>query len=301
MFTQADDNVIKGRDKLVGGSDVPVLIGISKYKTQFQLAQEKLNIVPSDFTGNEYTEYGNVMEPSIRKYINAVNGTHFAPETKIDRNIGIRSNTDGYDQEHELILEIKTHGKTLDIKPYVSQMQLYMYQFDTQEGWLALYQRPANFDTEFDAAHLDIKVIERDDEYISRILNAIETFWIRCEYLKEKPDMTESEFMSIGQNEVATLAGQVEEIELQVVDLEKLIKKLDLERKAMKDKLYSAMEEYDVKKWETNKVTITRILPSIKKSIDSTKLKEDLPELANKYMKISKVAGSVRIKVKEDK
>jgi putative phage-type endonuclease len=301
MFTQADDNVKKGRDKLVGGSDIPALIGNSKYKTQFQLAQEKLNIVPSDFKGNEYTEYGNVMEPQIRNYINAVNGTFFVPDTRVDRVKGIRSNTDGFEKEHQLILEIKTHGKTLDIKPYIAQMQLYMYQFAVEEGWLALYQRPDNFDAEFDAAHLDIKVIQRDDDYIERILNAIDTFWIRCEYLKENPDMTETEFMGFGQNEIQVLANQVEKLELQVIDMELLMKKIETERKTMKDQLHKAMEEYDIKKWETDSLVITRVLPGTRESIDTTKLKKDHPDLAEQYKKVSKVAGSVRIKLKEAK
>lgn len=295
MFTQADDNVKKGRDKLVGGSEIPALLGSSKYKTQFELALEKTGIKPSEFKGNEYTEYGNVMEPQIRTYINAINGTHFTPDTKVDRDKGIRSNTDGYDQEHELILEIKTHGKTLDIKPYVAQMQLYMYQFNTQAGWLALYERPENFDAEFDASHLQYKVIERDDEYIDRILNAIETFWIRCEYLKEKPDMTEAEFMSIGQNEIQILANQVEKLEFQIANF----KKIEDEYKSMKDKLLKVMEEYDIKKWETEKVLITRILPGQRESFDSTKFKKDHPDLAEQYKKTSKTAGSVRIKLKE--
>lgn len=299
MFTQADNNVKKGRNRLVGGSDIPEIIGISKYKTQFDLALEKTGIKPSDFKGNEYTEYGNVMEPQVRDYVNAVNGTHFVPDTRIDRNRGIRSNTDGYDAENALILEIKTHGKNLDIKPYVAQMQLYMWQFSVDYGWLALYRRPGNFDAEFDSANLEIRVIERDQEYIDKILEAVDTFWIRCEYLKENPNMTESEFMSIGQNQVQVLANQVEKLELQIVDLEVLMKKIDTERKAIKDKLYAAMDEYDIKKWETEKIVITRILPGTRESFDSTKFKKDYPDLAEQYKKISKVAGSVRIKVKE--
>lgn len=295
MFTKADDNVTKGREKLVGGSDVPAILGISKYKTQFQLAQEKLGIVPNDFKGNEYTEYGNVLEPQIRDYINAINETNFVPDTRIDREKGIRSNTDGYDAENQLILEIKTHGKTPNIKSYEAQMQLYMYQFDVQYGWLALYERPDNFDAEFDADRLQIKVVHRDDEYVQKILNAIETFWIRCEYLKEKPEMTEQEFMAIGQNELTIVAKQVEKLELQLVQFNKLQEQY----KTLKQKLYGLMEEYDIKKWETEKIIITRQLPSQRESFDSTRFKKEHPELAEQYKKIINVAGSVKIKVKD--
>lgn len=295
MFTKADDNVTKGREKLVGGSDVPAILGISKYKTQFQLAQEKLGIVPNDFKGNEYTEYGNVLEPQIRDYINAINETNFVPDTRIDREKGIRSNTDGYDAENQLILEIKTHGKTPNIKSYEAQMQLYMYQFDVQYGWLALYERPENFDAEFDANRLQIKVVHRDDQYVQHILDAIETFWIRCEYLKEKPDMTEQEFMAIGQNELTIVAQQVEKLELQIANF----KKIEEQYKTMKDKLYQLMEEYDIKKWETDKVIFTRIPPTVSKTFDTARFKKEHPEIVEQYQKESKKKGYVKISLKE--
>lgn len=295
LDTKVDPNVKENRHKFVGGSDIPTILGINKYKTQFQLAQEKLGIKPSEFHGNEYTEYGNALEPQIREYINVVNDTHFSPDTRIDYDKHIRSNTDGYDPEHQGILEIKTHGKNLNTKPYIAQMQLYMYQFDVDWGWLTLYERPDNFDATFDAGRLKIEVIDRDEEYIQHILDAIETFWIRCEYLKEKPNMTEQEFMGIGQNELTIVAKQVEKLEF---DLMKY-KEIEKHYKDMKQRLYELMEEYDVKKWETDAIIITRILPSQRESFDSTRFKKEHPDLAEQYKKVSQTAGSVRIKLKE--
>ncbi|OLN21422.1 endonuclease [Domibacillus antri] len=295
MFTKADKNVTEHRGKLVGGSDVPAILGISKFATQYELALDKTGIKPAEFKGNEYTEYGNALEPQIRDYINALNETYFRPDTLIDRTKGIRSNTDGYDPEAGLILEIKTHGKTLNIKPYVAQMQLYMYQFEVQIGWLALYERPDNFDVEFDPERLKIEVIERDDEYIERILNAIETFWIRCEFLKDRPDMNATEFMAIGQNEVTVLIDKLAVMERDLMQF----KALEAEYKDAKQKLYDAMEEYDIKKFETDFMTITRILPTTSETFDSTKFKKEQPDVAAQYMKTSKKKGYVTIKVKE--
>lgn len=62
-----DVNVTENRNLYVGGSDVPTILGINKYKTQYELALEKTGIQPSEFTGNEYTEYGNKLEPQIRE------------------------------------------------------------------------------------------------------------------------------------------------------------------------------------------------------------------------------------------
>jgi len=292
-----DPNVTRNRNMYVGGSDVPTILGLNKYKTQFELAQEKVGIVKSEFKGNEYTHFGNVLEPQIRDYINLMNETNFVEKTLIDNERNIRSNVDGYDSQHGLLLEIKTHGKNPTMKVYEAQMQLYMWHLNISEGWLALYERPDDFDTEFDSERLKIKVVERDDEYIQKILDAIETFWIRCEFLKENQKMTEQEFYNAGQNKVAVLADEVQKMEMQLVQF----KELEKQYKEAKKKLHDAMEAYDIKKFETDHVVITRILPSERRSLDSKKLKEDHPELAKQYQKITKTKGSVRIKLKEDK
>lgn len=45
-------------------------MGISPFKSRFDLLLEKAELKDNDFDGNEYTEYGNVMEPKIREHIN---------------------------------------------------------------------------------------------------------------------------------------------------------------------------------------------------------------------------------------
>lgn len=296
LLSKPDPNVTEKRNMFVGGSDVPTILGLNKYKSQFELAQEKVGIKERTFKGNEYTEFGNILEPQIRDYINAVNGTIFVPQTKIDKHRNIRSNTDGYDFENNLILEIKTHGANPTLKVYEAQMQLYMAQFGCDHGWLALYKRPENFDAEFDSSRLKIEVVERNDDYIYHIHDAIETFWIRCEFLKDNPEATEQEFYNFGQNEVQFIANKVSKLEVQLAQF----KLLQDEYKKAKQQLHDAMEAYDIKKFETDHIIITRTLPTERKSIDSKRLKEELPDIASKYERISKVDGSVRIKLKED-
>lgn len=296
LLKQATDpNVTQNRNIYVGGSDMPTILGLNRYKTQFELAQEKVGIKKSEFKGNEYTQFGNVLEPQIRDYINAVNETNFQPETRIDQTRNIRSNTDGYDIENNLILEIKTHGANPTFKVYEAQMQLYMAQFGCEFGWLALYKRPDNFDAEFDSNRLKIEIVERDDDYVNQIYEAIETFWSRCEFLKDNPEATEQEYYNFGQNEVQLFANQVSKLEVQLAQF----KKLQDEYKKAKQKLHDAMEQYGIKKFETDAVVITRVLPSERKTIDSKKLKAERPDIASQYEKVSKVAGSVRIKLKE--
>ena len=66
----------------------------------------------------------------------------------------------------------------------------------------------------------------------------------------------------------------------------------------MREKLREAMEKYGVKSFETPEIKFTYVAPTTRTSIDSTKLKKDLPDVAAKYSKTSKVSASVKITVK---
>lgn len=223
MFTNNDKNVTENRNIYIGGSDVPTILGINKFMTPYQLARQKAGIEKSTFKGNEYTEFGNILEPQIRDYINAVNETNFYPDTTIDEERMIRGNCDGLDADYNMLLEIKTHGKHLDTKTYIPQMQLYMYVFNLVEGWLALYERPEDFDLEFDSVRLKTRVIKRDDTYIQEILTAISDFQNRVEWLKDNPGASEDDFnngyiTTTGGNEMNELA--VKTIEFQPAKVE---------------------------------------------------------------------------------
>lgn len=292
---KADKNVTEKRTQYVGGSDVPVILGLSKYKTQFELAKEKAGIVQPDKSSNPYIQFGNKMEPLIRDYINTMNSLNFHPDTFINKDDMIRSNVDGIDLENKMLLEIKTHGANPTEKVYEAQMQLYFHQTDCDYGWLAMYHRPKDFDLEFDRKNLVIKEIERNQGYIEKILDSIETFWIRVEYLKEKPDMTEQEYYSIG-NDIDKLVARVERFELQMLEFEEKAKLIKAQQKDFREQLYQKMEENDIKKIDTGNLVITRVLPTTRKSIDSTKLKKEKPDIYDQYLKESQINGSIRIK-----
>lgn len=55
------------RRKGIGGSDASVIMGKNPYRSILQLWEEKTGKLPVTDDGNEYTYWGNVMEPIIRK------------------------------------------------------------------------------------------------------------------------------------------------------------------------------------------------------------------------------------------
>lgn len=89
-----------------------------------------------------------------------------------------------------------------------------------------------------------------------------------------------------------------EDIEKQIVSIEKKIKKLKEQQDAMKAALLSTMEAKNLIKLETDKLVISYVAPTDRESFDSKKFKEDNPDLYDEYVKISPVKSSIRIKVK---
>ena len=82
------------RDRYIGGSDIGAIMGLSPFKTRWELLLEKSGLKENDFTGNKYTVYGQKIEPLIRGYINSTYNTNFEPNRII--NGDFRAHSDGF-------------------------------------------------------------------------------------------------------------------------------------------------------------------------------------------------------------
>ena len=125
-------DVTINRNDYIGGSDIPVIMGISTFKTRYELLLEKAGLKENEFTGNKYTEYGHIIEPKIREYINKKYNTNFEPNQVI--NGDFRGHTDGFD--NVCVLEIKSTShifETVDeYKIYLVQLVKYMQENKVQ-------------------------------------------------------------------------------------------------------------------------------------------------------------------------
>ena len=98
---------------------------------------------------------------------------------------------------------------------------------------------------------------------------------------------------------LATMQTEAAAIIKGIADLTVQKKKLEEQEKAMRLQLIAAMEKYGVKSFENEDVKFTYVAATTRTTIDSTKLKKDLPDVAAKYSKTSNVSASVKITVKE--
>ena len=243
------------RDKYIGGSDIPIIMGISPFRTRWELLQEKAGLIQNDFEGNRYTEYGDLMEPKIRDYVNELRGTVFEPDQLIKDDM--RGNCDGFNGD--TILEIKTtsgiYATVDDYKKYLVQLLFYMDLYGVKKGLLAVYARPADFNPEFCEDWLstfDID-IEAYKPLMDEVNAEIDRFRADLARLKENPLLSEQDFQP---NELVAISKKVVEIERRMAEY----KALETEQKKVKQALFEAMTKHGVKTWETpSGIKITRV------------------------------------------
>lgn len=281
------DTVKQDRDKYLGGSDIPIIMNLSPFKSRFDLLLEKAGYKENDFEGNVYTEYGNTMESKIREAINSqikepfTEGKHIR-EAEADEIIGVRIHTDG--ENSDSILEVKTTSQVYedidDYKLYLVQLLFYMVNTGKQYGLLAVYERPEDLSEEFEAERLRLYNIDIKDytDLCDEISDACERFIEDLKKVKDNPFITEEELLPV---EVKDIASQIVALESQL-DYFKTVEK---KSKDLKKKLKDAMQAASVKSWTTPNGYKLTLIPDGEDKVeteeyfDEESVKRDLPEL----------------------
>lgn len=280
----AEFDVTKDREKYIGGSDIPVLMGISPFKTRWQLLNEKAGLETSDFEGNAYTEYGHEMETKIREYCNKTFRKNYEPDQIIDGDL--RGNLDGWDKKKNAVLEIKTtsHIKmTQDVEeymPYLVQLLFYMELTGSNDGKLAVYQRPKDFSDEFDDECLDVFDVTRAEfaDVCKDISREVDSFREDLKKLKENPLLVEDDLQP---NDLMEIANKVLALENQL----KAYDDLQKEYKKVKNDLFEAMKAHNVKHWETINGTKITLMDG-KEDTQKTETVFDVDEFKGHYQNL---------------
>ena len=289
------ESVKENRERYIGGSDIPVIMNLSPWKSRFDLLLEKAGYKEDAFGGNVFTEYGNALEPKIREYINEdrLPGEHFREGKMIieGETIGTRIHTDGETEEE--ILEIKT---TSEVKPTLEENKLYLVQLlfymmieGKSSGLLAVYERPDDLSEDFDPHRLTVFGVNFEDweELEKEIAQAVVDFVEDLQKVKENPFITESELLPA---EIPAIAERILAFESQL----ELMKKTEEKIKTEKARLKEAMESAGVKSWKTpNGYKITLVPDGEDKveeveTFDQERFRSELPEIFLKYSRTEK-------------
>ena len=288
-----EDSVIKDRDKYIGGSDIPILMGISHFKTRWQLLKEKAE-PKGDGYAVEYTspqiEFGNQMEDKIREYINKKYESKFVPMVKVEGDL--RGNCDGIYED--TILEIKTTSiihKTVDqYKPYLVQLLFYMKLYGKSKGMLAVYERPDDYNTRFKHKRLriyEINIADYDD-LLGEITRQIDRFRKDLAKMKGNPFLTDEDLQP---TEIVELADRAMIFETQL----RAFKKLEEEYKALKENLKNMMQEKGIKSYIADSGMKVTLVPDgedvVEYRFDEALFKKENPSLHEMYVRPKTKAG----------
>lgn len=294
-------NVTIDRDKYIGGSDIPSILGMEYFKSYFDIVREKAGLGSVEFDGNKYTEYGNELEPKIRNYINFERDTEFIEDKKI--NGDLRCHVDGFNGSE--ILEIKTTSNIKenvnDYQEYLAQLLFYMKEFGVKKGTLAVYERPSDFNTTFKPSELhlyDININDYEDE-LKAIERALKAFRNDVAFLANNPNAEEKDLPS--RNNLVAFAEKAIELETKLIAL----KEIEKEAKEARTELKKAMEKQGIKTWEFGTTKITLVPDGEDKTenkFNEKLFKSENEELYSKYLepKLKKGrSGYVKITLRE--
>ena len=293
MSKPTNENVLVDRIHRLGGSEIPSVMGISPFKTRWQLLQEKAGIIEPEVVDNKFVDYGMEMEKYIRDYVNFLDEYRedmFSEDSLVipDNIIDTSCNVDG--RNSDTILEIKTtshiYDNVDDYKIYLVQLLYYMYNFKYKKGILAVYERPEDFNTDFDPEQLMLYNVNIDNysDLVNDIKNAVNEFRVDLAKLKENKKLAEQDFIPV---EIVHYANEIQIIE----DRLKIFKQLEKEQDELKTKLYESMLEAGIKTWTTPnniKITLVEEIPETivkEEKFDEDTFKKENEDLYNKYSK----------------
>jgi putative phage-type endonuclease len=282
---------LEERRKGIGGSDVAAIMGISPWKTAYQVYQEKRGEV-KDWKGTDIMDWGRRMEPAIRQYYSDTTGRSVRLPDKIMYHKEypfMLASLDGF-TDCRRIVEIKTarsgHGwgdpGTNEIPDYYAvQVQHYMLVtgFEVADvpvsiagGSPVLYEVPAN------------------PEVQQLILEACKEFWQRVIDGNPPEPVTYSDAVARF-GKVSTVGDvPVTDVDRQrVMDLRSVrekITELETQEEDLKGKLIISLgEKGDALITPEGVPLVTYKMAKGKVSIDTKSLQKEMPEVYAKYMK----------------
>lgn len=181
------------RKNKVGASDAPVIMGVSPWKTQYQLWCEKLSL-SGETTKTHSMQRGLEKEKEARQEFEKQTGIIVFPDVVFsDRYDFMMASLDGIDIERKNIVEIKVPGKedhemAMDgIIPskYMPQLQHQMIVTNLDHAFYFSWNEKSS----------KIIEIERDDSYSNQLISKETEFW-RCVQNFEAPSLTENDFIT---------------------------------------------------------------------------------------------------------
>lgn len=282
----------------IGGSDAGTIAGLNKWKSAYELWLEKTG-KKEGFSGNSATSWGNALEEIVaQKYSERTNNKLRKSNNMFihKKHKWMTGNVDRLVAGSKKLVEIKTSlGKYRsdvewgedgsDIIPeiYFLQVQHYLAVTNYQEADLAALISGSN------GAELRIYPIKRDNLIIKRLIDMEYDFWEKVQndippVIKSSSDAS----LRWRQDDGRTLISDSEQWSnvMQLKNIKDNIKILEKQEEEIKVKLMNFMgDKAFLVDQQGNK--LCSWTTQVSNRIDTKAIKEELPDVAEKYTKTS--------------
>lgn len=283
-------DVTLNRNKFIGGSDVAAILGINKYKTSYEVWEEKKHGIRT-FEGNNVTEWGKKLEPIILHEFELKHDVKlFDSNVKITskeyKELGCHPDGKVLIKNENYLIEAKTvsskayqHWENELPLEYSCQIQHNLFVCDLQKAWFICLVLD-------DRNYFEIE-INRDDAFVEMQNKYLLEWWQRyiigdevpikvvADYEKENPEQ-----QIIEANEVV-----LKDYELLIEAKSKFLKAKE-EKETIEDRLKVFIgSNTDL----TNGLqTLATWRTQVRVQMDTKRFKEEMPETYLKYCKDTK-------------
>ena len=287
---------LKWRKRGIGGSDVSCLLGINKWKSEIELWLDKTNQTNELPAENEAMQWGNIIEPIIRNHFAEVTGK---PVVEVKAMLQhpeypyMLADVDGLtvdDTGNPAILEIKTASEYKrsewedDIPAYYqTQVQHYLCVTGVAKAYVAVLIGGNSF---------KVYEVDADMEIQSMLIAVEQEFWNKVKNMI-RPEMDGSD---AAKNLLDNIyhGGIAEQIVLPTEAVEYVDQYIEAcaeednakaKKQEASNRIKEIMGDYDKAKCLNHTISWKSVSSE---RLDTKALKEEQPELYQKYVKTSK-------------
>lgn len=222
----------------LGSSEASIVMGVNPWKTQLELYNEKTNHLEIPDSSNFAMRRGVELEPLALAKFEAETGYLMTPRVLVHPIHGWASaSLDGLEIEGKCAVEIKVPGKVdhalafkcIVPEKYIPQLQHIMFVTDLPEIFYMSYVSDEDF---------TIFRVQRDDEYIKRLITAEREFWQRIQE-RNPPEPTDRDSEEIKDQNWVHCSDKYRAIYSEKKDLLDQLKRIETEEDNIKNELIS--------------------------------------------------------------
>lgn len=281
------EGVTKDRNKFIGGSDVAAILGLNRYKSSYEVWEEKKHGIKT-FEGNAATEWGKKLEPVIISHFEQLHAVSVFDNNKryiSDSFNFLGCHPDGiYKESNEnILIEVKTvssdaykfWGNSIPME-YYCQVQHNLFVLGLNRAKFIYFVLDSRYYNEIEVLY-DKDYVNEQNEYLVKWWNqyiAGEDVPIKMvsDYEKENPDV-----------KIVEADEEAIEKHLELIEIKSKIKELEEKKDAIE--IFLKLKIGDATDLMNGINTIATWRPSVRVSVDTKKLKEEHPEIFLKYAK----------------